>query len=151
MGASIALEQRESYSEVLEVLRHMQTKYVKMIPKKVIMFFYDNCSLEYDFTMDKPLGEIELKENTLNLLALLDANYWSKTMSNDDIITKFAELSDSNLQKKLNAQLEKENAFTKIEVSKEDLPTTQQTIGDKIKYIITVIKNIINKLFGDKE
>ena len=151
MGVSIALEQRESYSEVLEVLRHMQNKYVQMIPKKVIMFFYDNCSLEYEFTMDKPLGEVELKENTLNLLALLDANYWSKTMSNDDIITKFAELSDSNLQKKLNAQLEQENAFTKIEVSKEDLPTINQTLENRIKHIINVIKEIFNKLFGDRQ
>ena len=55
MSVSIALEQRESYSEVLEVLRHMETKYVKMIPKKVIMFFYDNCYLDYEFVIDNPL------------------------------------------------------------------------------------------------
>ena len=38
---SIALEQREAYSEVLEVLRHMNKIYVDKIPKKLIMFFYD--------------------------------------------------------------------------------------------------------------
>ena len=58
-----------------------------MIPKKVIMFFYDNCSLDYEFTMDKPLGETELMENTLNILALLNVNYWSKTMSKEEYIT----------------------------------------------------------------
>ena len=30
----ISLEQREAYSEVLEVLRHMDKIYVNMIPKK---------------------------------------------------------------------------------------------------------------------
>ncbi len=149
MATSIALEQRESYSEVLEVLRHMETKYVNMIPKKVIMFFYDNCSLEYEFKMDKPLGETELKENTLNLLALLDANYWSKTMTKDELITKYAELTDVNIQKKLNAQLEKENAFTKIDVDKNDLPTVSQKIGDKFKRVLVAIKEIIVKIFGN--
>ena len=38
----ISLEQREAYSEVLEVLRHMEKKYVEKIPKTIIMFFYDN-------------------------------------------------------------------------------------------------------------
>ena len=149
MSVSIALEQRESYSEVLEVLRHMETKYVKMIPKKVIMFFYDNCSLDYEFVMDKPLGETELMDNTLNILALLNVNYWSKTMSKDEYITKFAELTDINVQKKLNAQLEKENAFTKIEVDKDDLPTVNQSISTKLKEILHSIKEVIVKIFGN--
>ena len=53
----ISLEQRQVYSEVLEVLRHMDKIYVNKIPKKLIMFFYDNCSLDYEFTMTKSIGE----------------------------------------------------------------------------------------------
>ena len=49
----ISLEQRQVYSEVLEVLRHMDKVYVDKIPKKLIMFFYDNCSLDYEFRMTK--------------------------------------------------------------------------------------------------
>ena len=70
----ISLEQREAYSEVLEVLRHMDKIYVNMIPKKIIMFFYDNCSLDYEFTMTKSIGEENLKEKTLDLLSLLNLN-----------------------------------------------------------------------------
>ena len=73
----ISLEQREAYSEVLEVLRHMNKIYVDKIPKKLIMFFYDNCSLDYDFRMTKPIGEEKLKDKTLDLLAILNMNYWS--------------------------------------------------------------------------
>ena len=42
----ISLEQREAYSELLEILRHMEKKYVDKIPKNLIMFFYDNCTLD---------------------------------------------------------------------------------------------------------
>ena len=35
----ISLEQRQVYSEILEVLRHMDKIYVDKIPKKLIMFF----------------------------------------------------------------------------------------------------------------
>ena len=56
----ISLEQRQVYSEVLEVLRHMDKLYVDKIPKKLIMFFYDNCSLDYEFRMTKSIGEENL-------------------------------------------------------------------------------------------
>ena len=64
----ITLEQRQVYSEVLEVLRHMDKTYVDKIPKKLIMFFYDNCSLDYEFRMTKAIGEENLQEETLTIL-----------------------------------------------------------------------------------
>ena len=60
----LTLERRETFSEVLEVLRHMDKTYVDMLPKKLIMFLYDNCSLEYDFRMTKSIGEENLKEDS---------------------------------------------------------------------------------------
>ena len=70
-------------------------------------------------------------------------------MTKDDLITKYAELTDVNIQKKLNAQLEKENAFTKIDVDKNDLPTVSQKIGDKFKRVLVAIKETIVKIFGN--
>ena len=67
----ISLEQRQVYSEILEVLRHMDKVYVDKIPKKLIMFFYDNCSLDYEFRMTKSIGEENLRPKTLDLLDLL--------------------------------------------------------------------------------
>ena len=74
----ISLEQRQVYSEVLEVLRHMDKLYVDKIPKKLIMFFYDNCSLDYEFTMTKSIGEEKLNDKTLALLSLLQMTHYSK-------------------------------------------------------------------------
>ena len=64
----ISLEQREAYSELLEILRHMEKKYVDKIPKKLIMFFYDNCSLDYEFRMTEQIGKQQFKPKTLDLL-----------------------------------------------------------------------------------
>lgn len=152
----ITLEQREVYSEVLEVLRHMDKIYVNRIPKKIIMFFYDNCSLDYEFRMTKSLGEENLKEKTLDLLALLNLNYWTKTKNKDEFLIRYS-LYDKNTQKKLNSQLEKENIFTKIDNSHnidnnildENLPTLTNTFFETFKKILIKIKNIIIKIFGD--
>lgn len=146
----ITLEQRQVYSEVLEVLRHMDKIYVDKIPKKLIMFFYDNCSLDYEFRMTKAIGEENLQEETLAILALLNMNYWQKNKSKEDLIMNYAVI-DKKTQAQLNAQLEKENIFTKIDVpsdSSSNLPVVKTVFGIFGK-IFNLIKNIFVKFFGD--
>lgn len=153
--AAIALEQREAYSEVLEVLRHMNKIYVDKIPKKIIMFFYDNCSLDYEYRMTKPIEEEVLKESTIDILALLNLNYWSKASSKEDLIMKYA-VDEKNFQTQINNQLEQENVFTKIEISKSPeeqensgLPAVINTSFDVVKKVLGFIKDLIIKIFGD--
>lgn len=152
--ASIALEQREAYSEVLEVLRHMNKIYVDKIPKKLIMFFYDNCSLDYEFRMTKPIEEEILKESTIDILALLNLNYWSKTSNKEDLIMKYS-INEKEFQSQINSQLEQENVFTKIDISNSEsskqpnFPTVITDSFNIIKKIIVFIKDLIIKIFGD--
>lgn len=150
----LTLERREAYSELLEILRHMDKNYVNMIPKKLIMFFYDNCSLDYDFRMTKAIGEETFKEDTLALLALINNNYWSKNKSKEELIMDFAVI-DKNAQAQLNSQLEKNNVFTKIDVptdstsSGENLPVAQTGFLGSIKKVLNILKNAFIKFFGD--
>ncbi len=149
----LTLERREAYSELLEILRHMDKSYVNMIPKKLIMFFYDNCSLDYDFRMTKSIGEETFKEDTLALLALINNNYWSKNQSKEDLIMNYAVI-DKNAQAQLNSQLEKNNIFTKIDVphdqsSEENLPVVQSGFLGTVKKVLNVLKDAFIKFFGD--
>lgn len=155
----ISLEQREAYSEVLEVLRHMDKLYVNMIPKKIIMFFYDNCSLDYEFRMTKSIGEENLKPKTLDLLALLNLNYWAKTKDKDDFVINYS-IINKKTQNQLNSQLEKQNIFTKIEVNTIDLdqeeipqnknlPVLVNSAWHNCKKILNNIKNFLIKFFRD--
>lgn len=70
------VDKRKVYSEVLEILRHMDKAYVDLIPKDVVLFLYDNCDLEYDFRMTKPLSEEELSPHTLQILSVLLQGFW---------------------------------------------------------------------------
>lgn len=152
--ASIALEQREAYSEVLEVLRHMNKIYVDKIPKKLIMFFYDNCSLDYEFRMTKPIEEEILKESTIDILALLNLNYWSKTSNKEELIMKYS-INEKEFQSQINSQLEQENIFTKIDISNSEsskhsnLPAVITGSFNVAKKILIFIKDLIIKIFGD--
>ena len=153
----ISLEQRQVYSEVLEVLRHMDKIYVNKIPKKLIMFFYDNCSLDYEFTMTKSIGEEKLNKKTLVLLSILHANYWStKKKTKEEIIMDYA-IVDERTQTQLNSQLEKENIYTKIDVptdnvsSPENLPVLQNSFWDTVKKFLNILKDAFIKFFGDGE
>ena len=154
----ISLEQREVYSEILEVLRHMEKKYVDKIPKNLIMFFYDNCSLDYEFRMTEQIGKQQFKPKTLDLLALLNFSYWSKNKSKEDLIMDYAVI-DEKTQKQLNDQLEKENIFTKIEVSNirvdsensdsesSNLPVVRDAFVAFIQKTFMVIKGISKKVY----
>lgn len=153
----ISLEQRQVYSEVLEVLRHMDKIYVNKIPKKLIMFFYDNCSLDYEFTMTKSIGEEKLNKKTLVLLSILHANYWStKKKTKEELIMDYA-IVDERTQTQLNSQLEKENIYTKIDVptdnvsSPENLPVLQNSFWDTVKKFLNILKDAFIKFFGDGE
>lgn len=154
----ISLEQRQVYSELLEVLRHMDKIYVNKIPKKLIMFFYDNCSLDYEFVMTKSIGEEKLNEKTLVLLSILHANYWSaKKKTKEELIMDYA-MVDEKTQHQLNSQLEKENIFTKIDVptdtstpSPENLPTLQPSFLGYVKKFLGILKDAFIKFFGDGE
>ena len=147
----LGTEQREAYSEVLEVLRHMQKKYVDKIPRKVIMFFYDNCNLDSEFRLTKPLFEEELSPKAVELIVMLNLNYWESVKNRDELIMKYAAIDpDSEAEKRLNAQLEKENKFTRIETEEEkekrekaenkELTISNNKIIMKIKEIFTKIK-----------
>ncbi|MBR3512774.1 MAG: hypothetical protein IKN74_07475 [Clostridia bacterium] len=147
----LGVEQRDAYSEVLEVLRHMQKKYVDKIPRKVIMFFYDNCNLDSEFRLTKPLFEEELSPKAVELIVMLNLNYWESVKNRDELIMKYAAIDpDSEAEKRLNAQLEKENKFTRIETEEEkekrekaenkELTISNNKIIMKIKEIFTKIK-----------
>ena len=119
------------------------------------MFFYDNCSLDYEFTMTKSIGEENLKEKTLDLLSLLNLNYWNKTKNKDEFIMKYS-INDKRTQKQLNLQLEQQNIFTKIDISNidldsqdENLPALTNTAWDICKKALNFIKELLIKFFKD--
>ena len=69
---------KRSYTEILEVLKYIDERYVEKVPKGLINFFKENKAEDYEFVYNDKLelDKQNLDRNTLALLGILNLNYW---------------------------------------------------------------------------
>ncbi len=79
---------RDSYGEVLEILKYMDKKYIYKLPKKLVEYFEKNKSKEYieHITPKYPLYKQEINENTKTILALLNIKYWADEKKKERLV-----------------------------------------------------------------
>ena len=150
MEKKISNERKQAYVEVLEILKHMDKKYIKKIPTKLLEFFKDNCSTEYKFILDRPIQEKKLKKETINLLAMINFNYWCEDEKHKKELLKKYFQNEIKLQEELSKKYSYENLFKsgKQKQQYSDGTTDKETLVTKYKEtFITRIINIIKKIF----
>lgn len=78
MGVVITRDDIIAYAEVDYIIHHMNEKYIKKIPEKLLNFFGTIKDPEYVVHVDPhvPLQNQNLKKYTLELIALLHLKYW---------------------------------------------------------------------------
>ena len=83
----------EASVEVLDILEHMDPNDLVKVSNKFIDFLKENASREYMCNLDysKKLNEMNLKEETRGLLALMYENYWCPEEEKQDLQKKFYE------------------------------------------------------------
>ena len=161
MKKQMSKARTESYVEVLEILNHMDKKYVDKIPLELINFFKSNSSKEYKFQLDKniPFEEQNLKENTINILAMLNLNYWCESEEHKKNLLKKYYDNEMEYQKKLREKYDTDNLFKK---ERKIVSTVKQEAIDNLpenyeepKWYILAYENIcefvskwIRKLFN---
>lgn len=106
-------EHKEAYVEVLEVLRHMDLKYVEKVPKKLREFFERNSSKDYHFYLDKniPFEEQNLKETTINILAMINYNYWCEDEEHRKYLLNKYNENEIRYQEELMEKYSRDNLF----------------------------------------
>jgi len=111
----LKLERKEAYVEVLEVLKHMEHKYMEKIPKKLIEFFKSNASKEYKFKLDNniPFEEQQLKKSTISILAMLNYNYWCEDEEHKKYLLNKYNENEIKYQQMLMEKYSKDNLFKK--------------------------------------
>ena len=74
-------ELKKAYVEVLEILNHMDPKYKKMFPEKLLKQMETRGLEGYEFKLDTsiPFKENKFSSKTLPLLAMINLNYWCET------------------------------------------------------------------------
>ena len=109
------INRKNSYAEILEILKNMDKIYVDRIPKKLIKFFEENKSNVYDFKYNSELklNQQNLNENTLALLAMLNLNYWCESEEHkEELIARYNE-NEQKYQEELQEKYNPDNIFKK--------------------------------------
>ena len=146
MKGQISKERKQAYVEVLEILKHMDKKYAEKIPTKLLKFFKDNCSTDYKFVLDVPIHEKKLKKETINLLAMINLNYWCKDEKHkQELLNKYYQ-NEIKLQQDLSEKYSYDNLF---KTKKQKIENNYAIIDEEtlvIKYKESFITKIINKI-----
>ena len=143
-------ERREAYVEVLEVLKHMDRKFVSKVPIDLREFFERNASREYKFHINRetPIKEYKLKKTTINILAMLNINYWCESEEHkQELLRKYYE-NDIKKQEELNNKYSVDNLFKKEnkkrEVQLENQISTVPVLFEENKWYKKIYTNILN-------
>lgn len=106
---------KEAYVEVLEVLKHMDSKYVEKVPIKLREFLKKNASKEYKFYLDKsiPFEEQKLNDITINILAMLNYHYWCEDEEHKKYLLKRYNENERKYQEALQEKYSRDKLFNR--------------------------------------
>jgi len=143
-------ERREAYVEVLEVLNNMDSKYIEKIPKKLIQFFINNSSKEYRFHLKDniPLEEQNLKEITINVLAMLNLNYWCESEEHKKELLKKYYDNEMRYQGKIMEKYSTDQLFKRENNSTSTVQNNVPMVYEENKWyhkLLKFIKRIFNR------
>ena len=139
-------ERKEAYVEILEVLKHMEPKYVEKLPKKLIEFFHSNASKEYTFKINNniPFEEQQFKKSTISILAMLNYNYWCEDEEHKKYLLNKYNENEIKYQQMLMEKYSKDNLF------KRDNNNSNNNVPQKYEEIkwYQKILDYVKKLFS---
>lgn len=139
-------ESKKAYVEVLEILNHMELKYVEKIPSKLIEFFKKNASKEYIFELNRdiPFEEQKLMQSTISILAMLNYNYWCEDEEHKKYLLNQYNENEIKYQEMLMEKYSRDNLFKKDSYNSNNIPQEYQEIKWYEK-ILAYIKKMFNK------
>ena len=134
----------EASVEVLDILGHMNANDLARVSKKFISFLKENASKEYKCNLDysKKLNDMELKQETRGLLALMYEKYWCPEEEKEDLQKKFYE-NEKKYQEELREKYNPDNIFSK---KQDNIIETENTETQLIEYKESVFRKILNKI-----
>ncbi len=140
----------EAYAEVDSILELMDSKYIMEIPKQLRQMFKDKKAINYNkkIVANKPLQEQELSSETLEILAVLNYNYWCKDEVKKKELLDLYYKNDLKKEKESREKYNPDNIFkNKNIVNKPEENVSMVVIEEKsvLKKIINFIKRIFNK------
>lgn len=102
-------------SETLHYLKGINQDDVDKIPKRFMLFLKENADDNYscDFDYNKPLKELNLKDETRGLIAMICLNYWCETEEQKNEFSKHLNKNEQKYQEELKKIYNTDNLFKK--------------------------------------
>ena len=146
MGTQMTKERMEAYTQIIEILKHMDKQYVEKVPLKLRNFFEANCSKEYDFNINLniSLKEQNLKAKTLNILAMLNINFWCETKEHRQELNSLYSENERKYQEELREKYNPDNIFRNKNILEESVQREELALVDVSS--IPLHKKIFNKI-----
>lgn len=135
-------------AETLHYLKGISQDDINKIPDNFITFLKNNASQNYECKFDytRPLKELNLKNETRGLIAMICLNYWCET---EEQKNSFIEHLNKN-EKKYQEELREEYNIDDIFKKKEFIPKVEKTTEniDKNKLPVQAKReNIFKRVF----
>ena len=142
-------DSKEAYVEVLEILKYMEPEYVEKLPIKLREFLEKNASKDYKFELDKtiPFEEQKLKESTIDILALINYNYWCEDEEHKKYLLKKYNENEIKYQEMLMEKYSMDKIFEREYKSTSTKKSNVPQKYEESKWY-TGILNFIKKLFN---
>lgn len=150
MEQQMTMNKKNSYVEILEILKYMDKIYVDKIPKELIKFFEENKANNYSFKFDSTveLDKQNLNDNTLALLAMLNLNYWCESEKHKkELISRYND-NEKKYQEKLHEKYNSDNLFKKKHQKNKIEEKNSENEVAIVEYKKSIFKKIINKIRG---
>ena len=140
----------EAYAEVDSILNLMDSKYVLEIPKQLREMFRNKKSNNYTkkIVANKPLQEQNLNSETLEILAVLNYNYWCKDENKKKELLNLYYENELKEEQELREKYNPDNLFKNKHT--EEIPEENNEVAMTIyeeKSIFSKIINFIKNIF----
>ena len=142
----------EAYAEVDSILNLMDSKYILEIPKQLREMFKNKKSNTYTKTIlaNKPLQEQNLQKETLEILAVLNYNYWCKDEQKKKELAQLYYDNEIKQEQELREKYNPDNIFKNKRTENFDMPENNQEVAMTVveeKGLLSKILNFIKNLF----
>ncbi len=137
----------EAAVEVLDILNHMNPKDIKNVSKKFIDFMKENAAKDYVCNLDysKKLNDMDLKEETKGLLAIMYRSYWCPKDELINLQNKFY-TNEQKHQVQLREKYNPDNIFKKQNKENDSYKKNTENNSDIKEYKESIFRKIINKI-----
>ena len=138
--SEITKEEVIAYSEINNILNHIEKEYYQKIPIQLIDFFKDNA-LGYGLYYDDK-GNLKISKLAEQILCYINLKYWATEEEKQDLLIKYNEN-----QEKINESYDISKIFEQKKLQKvEKIEETHLIINISwFQKIITKIKRILRK------